>query len=80
MAVVIQYAVVREGEAKLVTTSKKDADLYDKMLDTAEGLSALIASSGVQLDEKQREEIGIYLAKNKDAVLDVYKGRTVTKA
>lgn len=79
MAVVIQYAVVREGEEKLVTTSKKDADLYDKMLDTAEGLSALIASSGVQLDEKQREEIGIYLAKNKDAVLDVYKGKIVAK-
>lgn len=35
MAVEVKYVVIREGEEKMSFTSKKEADAYDKMLDTA---------------------------------------------
>lgn len=34
MAVEVKYVVIREGEESF--TSKKEADAYDKMLDTAD--------------------------------------------
>ena len=34
MAVEVKYVVIREGEEKMSFTSKKEADAYDKMLDT----------------------------------------------
>ena len=36
MAVEVKYVVIREGEEKMSFTSKKEADAYDKMLDTAD--------------------------------------------
>ncbi len=74
MAVVIQYVVVREGVEKMTFTSKKEADAYDKLLDSADALAALLAKSPVELDEKAREELSFYLASNKDQVLEAFKG------
>ena len=43
MAVEVKYVVIREGEEKMSFTSKKEADAYDKMLDTADLLDTWLA-------------------------------------
>lgn len=45
MAVEIKYVVIREGEEKMSFTSKKEADAYDKMLDTADLLDTWLTNS-----------------------------------
>lgn len=74
MAVVIKYIVERNGEEKMTFTSKKEADAYDKMLDTADQLSNFLATGPVALDDAQLEELGLFLAANKDDVMNVLKG------
>ena len=55
-------------------TSKKEADAYDKMLDSADQLAAFLGASSVTLDDVQLEELGLYLASNKEVVLNLFKG------
>jgi dsDNA-binding SOS-regulon protein len=55
--------------------NKKDADAYDKMLELAEGFSALLQQHIPDVNESQAEEFGIFLAKNKEAVMMACKGR-----
>nr|WP_136251365.1 YebG family protein [Ningiella ruwaisensis] len=74
MAVITQYVVQHKGVDKLVTTDKKEADQYDKMLGIADNLSAYIQQKGIELDEALAEELSILLAKNKDAVAKLLKG------
>ena len=68
MAVAIQYVVVRKGEEKMTFANKKEADAYDKMLDMAEVFADWLAISPVEMDEAQRETLGLHLAENKDAI------------
>ena len=42
MAITTQYVVSHKGVEKLVTTDKKAADQYDKMLDVADNLAVYI--------------------------------------
>tara|TARA_B100001094_G_scaffold295291_1_gene316544 strand:+ start:26656 stop:26958 length:303 start_codon:yes stop_codon:yes gene_type:complete len=79
MAVETRYAVVRKGVEVLLTTDKKHADEYDKMLDIADALTVLIQESGCQLDGQITEELSIYLAKNKSQVLSALAAKK-TKA
>ena len=44
MAVEVKYVVIREGEEKMSFTSKKEADAYDKMLDTADLLDTWLSN------------------------------------
>ena len=74
MAVVIKYIVERNGEEKMTFTSKKEADAYDKMLDIADQMSDFLATGPVALDDAQLEELGLFLAANKDDVMNVLKG------
>jgi dsDNA-binding SOS-regulon protein len=74
MAVITQYVVQHKGVNKLVTTDKKEADQYDKMLEVADNLTAYIQGKGVELSEDVAEELGILLAKNKDSVGKLLKG------
>lgn len=74
MAVITQYVVQHKGVDKLVTTDKKEADQYDKMLAVADNLSAYIQAKGVELNEDMAEELSILLAKNKDSVSKLLKG------
>ena len=69
MAVETRYAVVRKGVEVLLTTDKKEADEYDKMVDTAELLELLIHDAELNLDESIIESLSIHLAKNKHDVL-----------
>jgi len=74
MAVITQYVVKHKGVDKLVTTDKKEADKYDKMLEIADNLTTYINGKGVELDESVAEELSILLSKNKDSVLKIFKG------
>ncbi|MFT4652978.1 MAG: dsDNA-binding SOS-regulon protein [Kangiellaceae bacterium] len=74
MAVITQYVVQHKGVDKLVTTDKKEADQYDKMLEVADNLTAYIKAKGVELSEDLAEELGILLAKNKESVAKILKG------
>ena len=64
MAITTQYVVSHKGVEKLVTTDKKAADQYDKMLDVADNLAVYIEAKGIKLDEAVAEELSIMLAKN----------------
>ena len=74
MAVITQYLVQHKGVDKLITTDKKEADQYDKMLDIADNLVAYIEAKGISLDDKIAEDLSILIAKNKDAFGKILKG------
>jgi len=74
VAVIIKYIVERKGVEKMTFTSKKEADAYDKMLDSADQLAEFLGASSVTLDDLQLEELGLYLASNKDVVQGLFKG------
>jgi dsDNA-binding SOS-regulon protein len=74
VAVIIKYIVERKGVEKMTFTSKKEADAYDKMLDCADQLAAFLGASTVTLDDVQLEELGLYLASNRDVVQNLFKG------
>ena len=74
MAVIIKYIVERKGVEKMTFTSKKEADAYDKMLDCSDQFASFIGASTVTLDDQQLEELGLYIASNKDIVQGLFKG------
>jgi dsDNA-binding SOS-regulon protein len=72
MAVVAKWMCDRDDS---MFDNKKDADAYDKMLELAEGFSALLQQHIPDVNESHAEEFGIFLAKNKEAVMMACKGR-----
>ncbi|MBU2878175.1 MULTISPECIES: YebG family protein [Aliiglaciecola] len=74
MAIIVKYVVERNGEEKLVTSDKKAADQYDKMLDVADNLSTYIQAKGIKLPNDVSEELTIMLSKNKDVIAKLFKG------
>jgi dsDNA-binding SOS-regulon protein len=73
----VQYVVVdKKGEEQLVTTSKKEADQYDKMLDIGSELENFLESTDIKIDEELREQICLALAKEKDTVMKLLKGKS----
>ncbi|CAA0104491.1 Uncharacterised protein [Zhongshania aliphaticivorans] len=72
MAVVAKWMCDRDNS---MFDNKKDADAYDKMLELAEGFSALLQQHIPDVDETKAEEFGIFLAKNKEAVMQACKGK-----
>jgi uncharacterized protein len=57
MAVEVKYVVIREGEEKMSFTSKKEADAYDKMLDTADLLDTWLTNSPVNWVKKWQSSV-----------------------
>jgi len=55
--------------------SKKDADAHDKMLELAEQFTILLEARVSGVDEKQAEEFGLLLAKNKEILMQACKGK-----
>lgn len=80
MAIEIKYVVVRKGEEKMTFASKKEAEAYDKMLDMAEAFSDWLLNSGMQLDETQAENLGLYLAEHKDNVQHILRTSKLPEA
>lgn len=74
MAVITKYVVEHKGVEKLVTTDKKEADKYDKMLEVADNLAEFIEAKGITLEEDVMEQLSVMLSKNKDNVAKLYKG------
>lgn len=77
MAVEIKYVVVRNGEEKMTFATKKEADAYDRMLDLADALTGLLQQGPVALEEPQQEALALYLAQQKDRLLQVLRGGKV---
>ena len=69
MAVETRYVVIRNDVEVQTFVNRKDADDYDKMIDIADLISTMLEQAPVTLSEQQREEISIYLAKNRDKLL-----------
>ena len=80
MAIVVKYVVEHKGVEKLVTTDKKEADKYDKMLEVADNLSEYIQAKGVQLEGSVLEDLSIILSKNKESVIKLMKGGNLDQA
>jgi dsDNA-binding SOS-regulon protein len=74
MSIIIQYVVEHKGIEKLVTTDKKEADKYDKMLEVADNLAEYVQAKGFAIEAPLLEELSILLAKNKDAVAKLLRG------
>ena len=69
MAVETRYVVIRNGEELNTFMDKKQADLYDQMLNQADALAELISTTELKIDETVKEDLSIFLAQNKDKVL-----------
>jgi dsDNA-binding SOS-regulon protein len=76
VAVITRFIVVRNGiELDQIFTDKKEAEAYDKMLDAAQDLAALIKQGDlpIDMDAKIIDDISIYLSKNAPAVVQILK-------
>ena len=82
MPVIIKYVVERDGIEKMTFTSKIEADAYDKLLDTADAIYEVLDQSKLAGDHNQKEALSMYLAENKDSLLDILgnKKKTAQKA
>lgn len=78
MAVITKYVVEHKGVEKLVTTDKKEADKYDKMLEVADNLAEFMGAKGIALEESVMEQLSVMLSKNKDTVAKLLKGADAT--
>lgn len=54
-------------------TSKKEADAYDKMLDTADLLDTWLEQSPLTLEDEQREALSLWLAEQKEVLSTILK-------
>ncbi|MBM5458550.1 YebG family protein [Pseudomonas sp. P66] len=78
MAVEILYRSSRD-EAKIFM-DRKSADAHDQMLELAEGIAETLARNFPELTEKQSEDLGIFMAKNRPAFAAAFKGNLATLA
>jgi len=69
MAVENRFVVIRHGVEVQTFMEKKAADEYDKMLDMADNLTEMLKSVPFELSDNIKEELSIYLAKNREDVL-----------
>ncbi|TKB46791.1 hypothetical protein FCL40_17200 [Ferrimonas sediminicola] len=75
MAVIVKYVVERDGVEKMTFASKAEADAYDKMLDIADELEAMIQGSGLVEQDSVAEALALYLAERKEEVATILKGK-----
>ena len=76
MAVIIKYIVERAGVEKMTFSSKPEADAYDRTLDIADELFLLLGQSELIPDEQQREDLALYLAQQKELVIQTLNQKT----
>jgi dsDNA-binding SOS-regulon protein len=76
MAVIIKYIVERAGVEKMTFSSKPEADAYDRMLDIADELFVMLGQSELIPDEQQREDLALYLAQQKELVIQTLNQKT----
>ena len=71
MAVVAMWKCDRDDS---MYESKKDADAHDKMLELAESFSIVLGKHIDGLCEKDAENMGLLLSKNKNTLIAACKG------
>ena len=54
---------------------KAEADRHDRMLELAEKLAAVLQQAQPALDERQAEELGIYLARHREVFAKAFKSQ-----
>lgn len=79
MAVIVKYIVVRNGEEKMTFATKKEADAHDKMLDIADNLFDFLESAKTKLTEEQLEEISLFMARKREALMLILRGMNPNK-
>ena len=79
MAVESRFVVIRNGVEAKTFMDKKSADEYDRMLDMADNLSQMFSQSSVELTDSANEELSIYLAQNREALLVALLAKKPTK-
>ena len=78
MAVIVKYVIERNGVEKMTFAAKSEADAYDKMLDMADELFLVLGQSKLLADEAQQESLALYLAQNKDDILQALGAKAKT--
>lgn len=73
MAVEVVYRSSRDPEHLFM--DKAEADRHDKMLELAELLSEVLQKAVPSLNEEQGEELGIYMARNRDVFAKAFKNQ-----
>ncbi|WP_263141280.1 YebG family protein [Pseudomonas sp. RIT-PI-AD] len=73
MAVEVVYRSSRDPERLFM--DKNEADRYDKMLELAESLAGVLHTAVPSLNEQQVEELGIFMAKNRDIFARAFKNQ-----
>ncbi len=71
MAVEVVYRSSRDPERLFM--DKAEADRHDKMLELAEALTAALQRGVPALDERQAEDVGIFMARNRDVFAKAFK-------
>ncbi|HTO19137.1 MAG TPA: YebG family protein [Pseudomonas sp.] len=72
MAVEVVYRSSRDPERLFM--DKAEADRYDKMLELAEAVAEALEKGVPSLSDEQREEVGIFLARNREVLAKAFKG------
>ena len=77
MAVIVKYVVVRHGKEDMIFATKKEADAYDKMLDTAERLYAYLHHAELGIPDEQLDALTFFMAQHRDDIGRLLKGGTI---
>lgn len=72
MAVLAKWICDRDNN---MFDSKKEAEAHDKLLELAEQFTALLVSKISEVDAGKAREFGLFLANNKELVIDACKGK-----
>ncbi len=73
MAVEVVYRSSRDPERLFM--DKAEADRHDKMLELAELLADVLQKADPSLGEKQAEDLGIFMARNRDIFARAFKNQ-----
>ena len=73
MAVEVVYRSSRDLERLFM--DKAEADRHDKMLELAELLTEVLQKAVPSLNEQQGEELGIFMAKNREIFAKAFKNQ-----
>lgn len=73
MAVEVVYRSSRDLERLFM--DKAEADRHDKMLELAELLAEVLQKAVPSLNEQQVDEVGIYMAKNREVFAKAFKSQ-----
>ncbi|MCY1273740.1 YebG protein [compost metagenome] len=73
MAVEVVYRSSRDPERLFM--DKAEADRHDRMLELAERLAEVLQKAVPSLNEEQVEELGIFMAKNRDTFARAFKNQ-----